>query len=208
MAGRGTDTKERILDTAEALVLEKGFSATSLDDIISATGLTKGAFFHHFRSKSDLARKLVERFAANDFALFDEWSRRAETLADDPYQAAVLFIKFFEEWLANLPTPFAGCLFAAYVYEHDAFEADINAFVRSSLERWQSYYERLFAAVLAERRAKSDITARELAETYVSAMEGAFILARAYKEPDLIVRQSRLFREHLKLLFEDTAPTA
>ena len=77
MAGRGTDTKERILDTAEALVLEKGFSATSLDDIISATGLTKGAFFHHFRSKSDLARKLVERFAANDFALFDEWSRRA-----------------------------------------------------------------------------------------------------------------------------------
>ena len=80
--------------------------------------------------------------------------------------------------------------------------------MRSSLERWQSYYERLFAAVLAERRAKSDITARELAETYVSAMEGAFILARAYKEPDLIVRQSRLFREHLKLLFEDTAPTA
>ena len=201
MAGRGTDTKDRILDTAQALVLEKGFSATSLDDIIRATGLTKGAFFHHFRSKSDLARKLVERFADNDFQLFDEWSRRAETLAG-PYQAVVIFIKLFEEWLTNLPTPFAGCLFAVYVYENDAFEADINAFVRSSLERWQGYYERMFAALLAARRPKIDLTARELAGGYVSTMEGAFILARAYKDPGLIVRQSRLYRDWLKLAFE------
>jgi len=207
MAAKGTETKDRILDTAQGLVLERGFAATSLDDIISATGLTKGAFFHHFRSKADLARKLVERFAANDFQLFDDWERRAAALADDPYQAVVIFIKLFEEWLASLPTPFAGCLFAVYVYENDAFDADINAFVRTSLERWQDYYERMFAAVLAARRPKTDVTARELAETYISTMEGAFILARAYKEPELIVRQSRLFRDYLKLLFEE-APAA
>jgi TetR/AcrR family transcriptional repressor of nem operon len=202
LAGRGTDTKDRILDTAQALVLERGFAATSLDDVIRAAGLTKGAFFHHFRSKSDLARKLVERFAAYDFQLFDEWEKRAQALADDPYQAAVIFIKLFEEWLSNLPTPFAGCLFAVYVYEADAFDADINAFVRTSLERWQGYYERLFAALLAVRRPQIDVTARELAEQYVSTMEGAFILARAYKEPELIVRQSRQFRDWLKLAFE------
>jgi TetR/AcrR family transcriptional repressor of nem operon len=202
VAGRGTDTRERILDTAQSLILEKGFAATSLDDVIRTAGLTKGAFFHHFRSKSDLARKLVERFAAFDFKLFDEWTQRAETLADSPYQAVVIFIKLFEEWLSSLPTPFAGCLFAVYVYESDAFDADINAFVRTSLERWQGYYERLFTALLAVQRPKIDVTARELAEQYVSTMEGAFILARAYKEPELIVRQSRLFREWLKLAFE------
>jgi TetR/AcrR family transcriptional repressor of nem operon len=206
MAGRGTDTKDRILDTAQGLVLEKGFAATSLDDIIRATGLTKGAFFHHFRSKADLARKLVERFAEADFAFFDEWSRRAEALADDdPLQTAIIFIKLFEEWLGNLPTPFAGCLFAVFVYENDAFDQDINDFVRTSLERWQTYYEKLFAAVLATRRARIDVTARALAEAYVSTMEGAFILARAYKEPELIVRQSRLFRDWLKLVFEGAA---
>ena len=203
MAGRGTDTRERILDTAQALVLERGFAATSLDDVIRGAGLTKGAFFHHFRSKSDLAKKLVERFAGDDFELFDEWEKRAHALAEDPYQAAVIFIKLFEEWLSSLPTPFAGCLFAVYVYEADSFDAQINDFVRGSLERWQAYYERLFAALLTVRRPKFDVTARALAEQYVSTMEGAFILARAYKEPELIVRQSRQFRDWLKLAFED-----
>ncbi len=208
MAGRGQDTKERILDTAQTLVLDKGFSATSLDDIIKAAGLTKGAFFHHFRSKGDLARKLVERFADNDFELFDEMDRRAEALADDPYQAVVLFIKLFEEWLDNLPQPFAGCMFAVYVYESQAFEAEVNDFVKQSFERWQGYYERKFEAVIADRRPKSDITARELAETIVSIFEGAFILSRSYGDRGLITRQSRLFRDYLKLLFEDEPATA
>jgi TetR/AcrR family transcriptional repressor of nem operon len=205
MAARGSDTKDRILDTAQGLVLEKGFSATSLDDIISAAGLTKGAFFHHFRSKGDLARQLVERFAENDFRQMDEWARRAELLADDPLQAVTLFIKLFEEWLDSLPTPFAGCLFAVYVYENDTFEAEINDFVRSSLQRWQGYYERMFDAVLAKRQPKIDINARALAEAYVSVMEGAFILARAYQDPPLIVRQSRLYRDWLKLAFEGSS---
>jgi TetR/AcrR family transcriptional repressor of nem operon len=202
LAGRGTDTRERILDTAQGLILEKGFAATSLDDVIRAAGLTKGAFFHHFRSKSDLARQLVERFAAFDFELFDKWEQRAEALSDSPYQTIVIFIKLFEEWLSSLPSPFAGCLFAVYVQEAEAFDSDINAFVRTSLERWQGYYERMFTVLLAVRRPKIDATARELAEQYVSTMEGAFILARAYKEPDLIVRQSRQFRGWLKLAFE------
>ena len=97
MAERGRNTKGRILDTAQSLVLEKGFSGTSIDDILKTAGVTKGAFFHHFRSKADLARTLVERFAENDFALFDAWDRRADALADDPYQALLIFLKLFEE---------------------------------------------------------------------------------------------------------------
>ena len=207
MADRGEHTKERILAAAQTQVLEKGFTATSIDDILKATGMTKGAFFHHFRSKSDLARQLVERFADNDFQMFEEWDRRAEALAEDPYQAMVLFLKLFEDWLDNLPEPFAGCMFAVYVYESRQFDDEVNDFIKQSFSRWQNYYERKFEAVLAARRPKSDITAHELAESIVSILEGAFILARSFKDPGLISRQSRLFRYYLKLLFED-APAA
>ena len=51
MMERGHDTKERILDTSQALILENGFAATSLHNILKTTGVTKGAFFHHFDSK-------------------------------------------------------------------------------------------------------------------------------------------------------------
>lgn len=200
---RGQDTRDRILETAQSLILEKGFSATSLDDILKTTGVTKGAFFHHFRSKADLAQKLVERFAENDFAMFDEWDRRAEALSEDPYQALLLFLKFFEEWLDGLAEPFAGCLFAVYVYESRLFDSSVNEFVRQSFEHWQKYYETKFEAIFAVKRPRQDVTPKELAETIVSLLEGAFILARSHGEPELITRQSRLFRGYLKLLFED-----
>ena len=208
MIARGQDTKERILGTAQTLVLDKGFSATTLDDIIRSAGVTKGAFFHHFSSKSDLAKKLVERFAAMDFSAFDEWDRRADALGEDPYQSLILFIKLFEEWLDDLPEPFAGCMFAIYVYESRQFDAEVNDFIKESFERWQNYYEKKFEAVLASRRPKLDVTARELAETIVSILEGAFILSRSYGERELITRQSRLFRDYLKLLFEDEPAAA
>jgi len=205
---RGQDTKDKILDTAQSLVMAKGFSATSLDDILKAAGVTKGAFFHHFQSKGDLAHRLVERFAANDFAMFDEWDRRAEALSEDPYQALILFLKLFEEWLDNLAEPFAGCLFAVYVYESTLFDSNVNEFVRQSLEHWQRYYEKKFDAIFAVKKPKLEVTATELAETVIAVLEGAFILARSYGEPELITRQSRLFRGYLKLLFEDDAVTA
>ena len=51
-----TDTRERILDAAQQLVMERGFSATTVDAILEAAGSSKGAFFHHFASKADLGR--------------------------------------------------------------------------------------------------------------------------------------------------------
>ena len=52
-------TVEKILDAAAALFAEKGYQSTTLQDIIDATGLSKGAVYHHFRSKEEIARKVV-----------------------------------------------------------------------------------------------------------------------------------------------------
>ena len=52
----GRLTKEKILDAAEALVLDHGYGATSIDQILEKTGITKGAFFYHFKSKAALAQ--------------------------------------------------------------------------------------------------------------------------------------------------------
>ena len=54
-------TVEKILDAAARLFQEKGYQATTLQDIIDATKLSKGAVYHHFRSKQELARKVGDR---------------------------------------------------------------------------------------------------------------------------------------------------
>ena len=53
---KGSDTRERLLAVAEAAVLEKGFAATSIEELIAAVGITKSGFFYHFPDKGALAK--------------------------------------------------------------------------------------------------------------------------------------------------------
>ena len=201
MADKGTETRERILAAAEPLILRRGFTGTSLDDIVKATRLTKGAFFHHFKDKADLARALVERYARNDYELFERFAAQAEAAHDDPLEQTLHFLKLFEDFIEGLPEPIAGCVFAAYTYESVQFEPSIHAFIAQSFRRWSALYEKKFEAVLASRRPARPATARELADTIMAIIEGGFILSRSFNDPIIVARLARQFRQYLELLF-------
>ena len=47
--------RQKLLDAALSLIREKGYSSTSVDELCTQAGVTKGAFFHHFKSKDALA---------------------------------------------------------------------------------------------------------------------------------------------------------
>jgi TetR/AcrR family transcriptional repressor of nem operon len=203
MVDRGASTRERILAAAEPLVLQQGFAGTSLEDILSAARLTKGAFFHHFKGKSDLARALVERYAGNDYELFRRFAEQANAVSDDPLDALLIFVRLFEDSMQGLAEPPAGCVFAAYTHESLQFDPSIHDFVAESLRRWSKLYEDKFEAVLARYRPRRPVSARELAEMIVAIIEGGFILSRSYRDAALVARQSRQFRQYVELLFED-----
>jgi TetR/AcrR family transcriptional repressor of nem operon len=206
MSDKGAETRERILATAEPLILNQGFAGTSLDDILKQSGLTKGAFFHHFKGKNDLARAVVERYVANDLAVFETFACEAEAASTDPLERAFAFLKLFEDFIERLPKPLGGCLLAAYNYESGQFDDAIRQFITDSFRRWTALYERLFEAVLARYRPARPVSARELADMIVALIEGGFILSRSYNDRNIIARQSRQFRQYLELLFERDRP--
>ena len=205
MSDKGAETRERILAAAEPLVLKQGFAGTSLHDILAVTGLTKGAFFHHFAGKSDFGRALVERYARNDLALFERFAAEAEAKSDDPLEQALHFLKALEDFIASLPEPIIGCVFASYVYEGMQFDATIHAYIAQSFRRWSAVYERKFEAVLARYRPARPVTARDLSETIMAIIEGGFILQRIFNDPLIIARLARQFRQYLEMLFADRA---
>ena len=90
---RRIGTRERILDTAEAAVLDKGFAATSIDELIAAVGITKSGFFYHFKDKTELARILLTRYIEREDALFDDLFRRADELNEDPLHGFLVGLK-------------------------------------------------------------------------------------------------------------------
>jgi TetR/AcrR family transcriptional repressor of nem operon len=110
MRTKGRETREKLLATAEALILQNGYAGMSLDTLLKETSLTKGAFFHHFSGKGALARAVVERYAKNDFDLFSDFSERADRLSDDPLERILIFLRLFEEHLDDLGAPFPGCI--------------------------------------------------------------------------------------------------
>ncbi len=65
MSRRPTDTKSRILKTTRTLYSTYGCDGTTLDDIITAAGITKGAFYHYFKSKESLCEAIIEQLVAD-----------------------------------------------------------------------------------------------------------------------------------------------
>lgn len=202
MQQRGEETKEKIITTAMDLVMDRGFAGTSVDEIIKGTGLTKGAFFHHFSSKMDLAEALLNRYAEEDLELFVEFAAQADAKTDDPLERVLLFLTLFEDNLKDATEPFQGCMFASYIYEGQQFSPRVHAFIETALKGWGKLYEDKFEAVLAAYTPKLQVTAPQLAETIVCLMEGAFLMAKARNDTGIIIRQSFQFRKYLEFLFE------
>ena len=200
---RAQETRERILEAAEAMSLQKGFAAMSLNELVKETQLTKGAFFHHFQGKGELARVLVERFAQRDIALFAEFVKKAQDLADNPLQAVSIFLKLFEEFMQDPQAAPDGCVFASFLYERDQFETAVTEAVRRGLVDWTAIHVPLFQALVDYKAPRLPVTAEELAEMFGVIIEGSFVYGRAYGDRTCVARQTRQFRQYLRLLFEE-----
>ena len=110
---KGERTRERIMDIAYESIVQKGFAATSIEELVEAAGITKSGFFYHFKDKNDLARQLLERFLAEDNDILDTLTARARELRDDPLQAFLVFLNLYAEVMDDMPQPASATSAAA-----------------------------------------------------------------------------------------------
>ena len=201
MTAKAEATRKRLLKAAKKLVMSKGFAGMSIDDVLKETGLTKGAFFHHFKSKADLADQLMRWYAENDMKMFRTLLAEAEAAYDDPLAQLLQFLRDFEAYLCDPDNPPRGCMYALYTYEDDHFENTVKDFVSETLRTWTAMYIRKFQEVLDRYAPAREVTAKRLAEMFVAVIEGGLILERAHGNPGMAARQSEQFRNYLELLF-------
>jgi TetR/AcrR family transcriptional regulator, transcriptional repressor for nem operon len=204
----GTQTKRAIMDAAERLVFLQGFAATSVDEVIGSAGVTKGAFFHHFRTKSDLGHALVERFARRDRAHLERNIQRAERLAGDPLTQLLILVGLFEEDIESLGSEIPACLFACYIYEAQLFDERTLDIVADGLLAWRELLRPKFEEALRHCEPQRLASADELADLLLATIEGAMILGRSHRDPTLLPRQLRQYRNYLELLFARRMPAA
>ncbi len=202
MTRSGAQTRERILDGAERVVLDRGLAATSIDEILTETQTSKGAFFHHFPSKNHLARALVERYAANDVAFLEEFMGRAEAASDDPAIQMVEFIRLFEDAADEMVSQQPSCLYVSYIYDRQLFEDGTNDLIVGAVRAWRERLAEKLRQAAEVHPPSVPVDPDTLADHVFATFEGAFMLTRAMSDPDLMRRQLELVRRYVALLFD------
>jgi TetR/AcrR family transcriptional repressor of nem operon len=191
----GTATRQRILDAAERLMIAQGYNATSVDQVIAASSSSKGAFFHHFASKSDLAHHLVERYVRADLAHLDQALAAVADVAD-PAERVIAFLRFFEDEGDALMAEQSGCLYATVLAERELTGGDVDALVEAAAVAWRKGLADLLRPALdARREAVSEIDVDALADHLYVTFEGAFILCRSVGDPSAMRAQLRICRQ-------------
>ena len=185
------------------MVLNMGFAGVSIEKLISALGMTKGAFFHHFKSKDDLARALIIRFADEGTQLFKDNLARAKKYSDDPYQQLLILISQYEEIFEGLTEPFPGCLLASYTYELHQFTEDTRDIINREFLLSRKEITKLLKQIMKQRPPAINIDPVSLADGFMSVFEGAFVLSKSLHESDITFQQLRHYKNYIQLIFQD-----
>jgi TetR/AcrR family transcriptional repressor of nem operon len=203
-----TDARERILDAAQQLVMERGFSATTVDAILESASASKGAFFHHFASKADLGQVLVERYAQADGELLEHLMATAEARTSDPAEQLIEFVAAFEAGLEDLSLTQPGCLFVSFIYEQYPGQEETQKHILADVLRWRERILHKLTQATKRRPPATPVDLESLADHVFTILEGGFVLARATGEPLKLRDQLRHLRAYLTLLLQPDVAAA
>lgn len=173
---RKTDARTKLLDAALGLIRQKGYAATSVDDLCRAAGVTKGAFFHHFRSKDDLAVAAARYWGEMTGAMFAQadYHRLA-----DPVARILGYVALRRQLLAGEVAEFT-CLAGTMVQEAFDSSPGIRAACADAILGHAATLEADIAAAMESRGLEAqEWSPSSLALHIQAVLQGAFILAKA-----------------------------
>ncbi len=178
---------------------DQGYRATSVDQVIAEAGSSKGAFFHHFSSKTDLTVQLVERYVAADLAHLDAGLAATAQIVD-PTARVVAFLRHYEDGADELMSEQSGCLYATVLAEREFTGREVNDRVAKAARVRRDALADLLHAALAARRRDVGIDVDALADHLYTTFEGGFILCRTYSDPSAMRAQLRIYRQLVEVL--------
>jgi AcrR family transcriptional regulator len=134
------DTKENILKTAYDLFLSSNYEAVTINNIIEASGLTKGGIYHYFSSKEEIFKAVVDRFFMENKT---EISKEHASLKDLIDYNVLKMKKMMQkkndhpnEFCKDLPLQFISLMITAMRYFPDYVEKN-RFFYNHELEGWK-----------------------------------------------------------------------
>jgi AcrR family transcriptional regulator len=199
MTPKISDTRERLVAAAMELFVFQGYAHTSLAQIARKAGVLPGSLHYFFPTKQDLLHATLERRKELlwDDVLQPIWERH-----DDPIERVFGLLRGYREMLEM--TGFAhGCPIGNLVIEVAGTHPDARRLLVQNFDNWLDAVERCF--VESGHRLPSGVEPRRLAVFVLTTMEGAVMLARAYRDFEAYDAAVVLLRDYLERVLADGA---
>jgi TetR/AcrR family transcriptional repressor of nem operon len=202
------ESKTRLLEAALHVIRAKGYSATRVEDICEAASLTKGSFFHHFKSKEDLALAAADYWSSRTAALFAAAAYHDAAALPDAVDRLLAYIDL-RKALIQGDLPNFTCLVGTMVQEvYDTHPALREACCESISGHASTLIPDIEAA-MRQRGIEPDIrggfTAESLALYTQASIQGAFILAKATRNAAVAAECINHLRRYFEQLFHQPA---
>ncbi len=191
------ESKIKLLDATLRVVRAKGYSATRIEDVCSEAGLTKGSFFHHFKSKEDLALSAVAHWEAMTSALF---ATAPYHDVADPLRRLIAYIEFRKALLTG-DLPDFTCFVGTIVQETYQTHPEVSAAAAGNIKSHAKTLEADIRAAMRERVALGGWTAESLALHFQAVIQGSFILAKAKGSAAAAAESLEHLKRYVELLF-------
>ena len=191
------DARTRLLEAARDAIRAQGFAATSVDELCEAAAVTKGSFFHHFKSKEALGVAAAQHWAATTTAYFAGAPYHAPC---DPLDRVLAYVAFRKAIVAGELAEFT-CLVGTMAQEVYATSPAIRDACGASIFGHASTLEADIGAAMGERGVSGGWTAASLARHTQAVLQGAFVLAKAGNDPALARESLDHLDRYIRLLF-------
>jgi len=198
----GENAREKLLVAGTDLFRRHGFVATSVDQICTEAGVTKGAFFHHFDTKEALAEACLAAWDERFKAMFAAAPFQS---LDDPLEKMLVALEFFAG-LFDDPKMLKSCLAGTTVQE----VAETHPVLRDAAQKCFASGERHFQSLLDDACRARDLKldTASLAQLWMATMQGSFLLCKASGEPSIVSTNLRHFKRYIESLFAGSSRTA
>jgi TetR/AcrR family transcriptional repressor of nem operon len=195
------ETKRKLVDAGVKLMRARGFNATTVDDICSAAGVTKGGFFHYFKSKEEIAKAAVTRFREEKAKDFQDAPFRK--LAD-PLDRVFGRLDFAKQSSGGGRHLTKGCLIGVFAQELSFTNPELRRACQDSFLRTAQDFEKDLAEAKSLHTPKATFDPKDVAMLYVSIVQGSLMLAKASETNAVLHENIEQFRRYLQGLFGQT----
>ncbi|WP_275292003.1 TetR/AcrR family transcriptional regulator [Amycolatopsis sp. La24] len=171
-----SDNRTKLIETGAELIWQSGYTATSPRQVMAASGVGQGSFYHHFPAKTDLGTAAI---AANANAVVA--AAEAALSGTEPGLARV------RRYLLDERDALAGCKIGGLTYDRAVL--DDPRLIEPIGEAFRRVAELLEPAIQDAQEAgavRADLPAAELATMVLSVVQGGYVLARARSDASLL----------------------